>query len=291
MKHAPRTRAKRASAQGQTKATANALRVWRESHMARAEARVKRKERDQEAGMSRLRQTISQDRADVEQARDEGAAAEADLKRAEKEQRRAAAERQANRQKRLRLTSVRLREMNLRRTVLHKVARARARRLRLAQRKQQNLVVQGTLDRVRLQAQHETSQAMQLRADAVRALAAAHSLKKEAASMNGLAGQMGATAAADDSAATRAVQAGRQRARRVLARAGGSAAASSAAAKDARHAEEDMQERTAAAHALRLEGRRYKHEAARLVIQADIQAARAPRDLAVAARVQAAAQV
>ena len=31
--------------------------------------------------MSRLRQTISQDRADVEQARDEGAAAEADLKR------------------------------------------------------------------------------------------------------------------------------------------------------------------------------------------------------------------
>jgi len=50
---------------------------------------------------------------------------------------------------------------------------------------------------------------MQLRADALKALAAAHELKKEAASLSGLGQEMDATAAADVAAAKHAVQAGR----------------------------------------------------------------------------------
>ncbi len=42
--------------------------TWRRTHMAAAEARVEEKEKDQEASMARLRQTIANDRRDLQEA-------------------------------------------------------------------------------------------------------------------------------------------------------------------------------------------------------------------------------
>ena len=59
---------------------------WRRTHMAQAEARVETKQHDQEAGMSRLRRVIAQDRIDLQQARDELNKSAADLTSAKAEE-------------------------------------------------------------------------------------------------------------------------------------------------------------------------------------------------------------
>jgi hypothetical protein len=259
--------------------------------MEAAERRVEKKERDQEAGMSRLRHVIADDRSDLQQARDELQKAGQDLKTAKQEEVHAAKVRQANSHYKLELDKLRVDEMDARRSVLHKVARARARRARETQRVQHAQLVDSTLSRILSQAQGESAQAMQLRENALKALAAAHELKKEAASLTGLGKDMDATAAADIAAARRAVQAGRKSAQQKLAQGVHSKqSAVAAAAAEAAHAEAEMKRQSAAAAALRKEANAYRHEAARLLINADMQAARAPRDLSVAARVQSTAQ-
>jgi hypothetical protein len=263
---------------------------WRRTHMEAAERRVEKKERDQEAGMSRLRHVIADDRRDLQQARDELQKAGQDLKTAKHEEVHAAKVRQANSHYKLELDKLRVDEMDARRSVLHKVARARARRARETQRVQHTQLVDSTLSRILAQAQGESAQAMQLRESALKALAAAHELKKEAASLTGLGKDMDGTAAADIAAARRAVQAGRKSAQQMLAQgAHTKQSAVAAAAAEAAHAEAEMKRQSAAAAALRKEANAYKHEAARLLINADMQAARAPRDLSVAARVQSTA--
>ena len=214
---------------------------WRRTHMEAAERRVEKKERDQEAGMSRLRHVIAGDRRDLQQARDELQKAGQDLRTAKQEEVHAAKVRQANSHYKLELDKLRVDEMDARRSVLHKVARARARRARETQRVQHARLVDSTLSRILAQAQGESAQAMQLRENALKALAAAHELKKEAASLTGLGKDMDATAAADIAAARRAVQAGRKSAQQMLAQGAHTRqSAVAAAAAEAAHAEAEM---------------------------------------------------
>jgi hypothetical protein len=142
--------------------------TWRRTHMAAAEARVEAKERDQEASMARLRQTLSRDRDDLQQARDELKRSAADVKGAKKEEAHAAEVKQRAAQERLHVEAARVREVGLRRMVLHELARSRARRTRMGARQEHTVKLDGTLDKVWLQAHRESSQAMRLRSDALK---------------------------------------------------------------------------------------------------------------------------
>ncbi len=96
---------------------------WRRTHMAEAEERVERKERDEETGMSCLRQVIRGDRRDLQDARDELKRSKTDLLAAKEEEVKAAKERHADTAEQLEMDKIRVKEMHLHRAVLHKVAR------------------------------------------------------------------------------------------------------------------------------------------------------------------------
>ena len=96
---------------------------------------------------------------------------------------------------------------------------------------------------------------------ALKALATAHQLKKEAASLDALGREMDATAAADVESAKRAVEAGRRSVQGELA---GSShnnqqSAMAAAAAGAARAEREEKQQSAAASALQQEADRYRH--------------------------------
>ena len=71
---------------------------------------------------------------------------------------RAAAVREKNRKQNLGVDKVKVEEIDLRRSVLHKVARSRARRYRSVERQQHASTVDGTLRAVWQQANGETAQ-------------------------------------------------------------------------------------------------------------------------------------
>jgi len=97
--------------------------AWRRTHMAEDEERVERKERDEEAGMSRLRQVIGGDRRDLQDAGDELKPSKSDLLGAKEEEVKAAKERHADTAEQLQMHKIRVKEMHLHRSVLHKLPR------------------------------------------------------------------------------------------------------------------------------------------------------------------------